>query len=109
MSSFFTIPASQRKRKREDRTGAPASKKRGVIKKGNRYAKRLGNKQRDRDGSITSSASENGEGLEGTQGSVGEASESEPDEVETAAERRLRLAERYLENIREEVDATGFD
>jgi ribosomal RNA-processing protein 9 len=31
------------------------------------------------------------------------------DAEETAAERRLRLAERYLENIREEVDEVGFD
>ena len=28
---------------------------------------------------------------------------------ETAGERRLRLAEQYLENIREEIDDTGFD
>lgn len=31
------------------------------------------------------------------------------DEAETAAERRLRLAERYLENIKEHVDEVGFD
>jgi len=31
------------------------------------------------------------------------------DEDETGAERRLRLAERYLENIKGEVDEVGFD
>lgn len=31
------------------------------------------------------------------------------DEAETAAERRLRLAERYLENVKETVDEVGFD
>ena len=35
-------------------------------------------------------------------------SESE-EEDETGAERRLRLAEQYLENIKEEVDEIGFD
>ena len=30
-------------------------------------------------------------------------------EDETAAERRLRLAEQYLENIKGEVDEAGFD
>ena len=34
---------------------------------------------------------------------------SDSDEGETAAERRLKLAERYLDNIRDEVDESGFD
>jgi ribosomal RNA-processing protein 9 len=38
-----------------------------------------------------------------------ESSGAEAGEEETAAERRLRLAERYLENIREEVVEIGFD
>ena len=37
------------------------------------------------------------------------ASDSSEHENETAAEKRLRLAERYLENLREEIDEGGFD
>lgn len=37
------------------------------------------------------------------------ASDSSGAEDETAAERRLKLAERYLENVRTEVDEVGFD
>ena len=44
-----------------------------------------------------------------SEGSKAEDSGSESDEDETAAERRLKLAERYLDNIREEVDEAGFD
>lgn len=40
--------------------------------------------------------------------SVGSSSESDHED-ETGAERRLRLAERYLENIKGEVDEAGFD
>lgn len=40
----------------------------------------------------------------------GEGSESDSDEGETAADRRLKLAERYLDNVREDVvDDVGFD
>ncbi|PGH15865.1 hypothetical protein AJ80_05396 [Polytolypa hystricis UAMH7299] len=106
MSSFFTLPASQRKRKREDVVGAPASKKRGVTGKGNRSEEKENRKQ-ERDESISGSESEDEEGLSGAESIEG--SESESDEGETTAERRLRLAERYLENIQEEVDEVGFD
>jgi ribosomal RNA-processing protein 9 len=109
MSSFFTLPASQRKRKRQDRTETPASKKRGATTKGRLHATEPRNRRRDKDGSISGSESEDGEGLERAQSSGEEASGSESDEVETVAERRLRLAEIYLKNIREEVNATGFD
>jgi ribosomal RNA-processing protein 9 len=109
MSSFFTLPASQRKRRRiDDRHGKPA-KRRGMqaddgesrqIKKSNKVTRKV-----DRDESI--SGSESG----GSDIQVESASESEAtsEEDETAAERRARLAERYLDNIREEVDETGFD
>lgn len=42
------------------------------------------------------------------EGGVGSSSESDHED-ETGAERRLRLAERYLENIQGEVDEAGFD
>ncbi|KAJ6103868.1 hypothetical protein N7486_004090 [Penicillium sp. IBT 16267x] len=103
MSSFFTVPASQRKRKRDDRAAPPATKKRGVD------AKNDGGKAqrpREREESISGSDLDEDE-----INSVisGEDSESDSDDGETAADRRLKLAERYLDNVREEVDDVGFD
>ncbi|CBF77483.1 hypothetical protein AN4456.2 [Aspergillus nidulans FGSC A4] len=107
MSSFFTLPASQRKRKREDRAGAPASKKRGVDVDGDARNKNA-RKSRERDESI--SGSDLDEDAESVASVVSEEeSGSESDDGETAADRRLKLAERYLENVREEVDDYGFD
>ncbi|KAK2753590.1 pre-rRNA processing protein [Arachnomyces sp. PD_36] len=108
MSSFFTLPASQRKRKREDRTAAPTPKKRGVTTGDTRETGR-GRGARDRDESISGSESEDDEGLNQGLESEDEGSASESEGDETGAERRLRLAERYLENVREEVDEVGFD
>lgn len=105
MSSFFTVPASQRKRKREDRVEASASKKRGVdantIGAGSRRA-------REREESISGSELDEDED-EIVSGESGDESGSDSDEGETAADRRLKLAERYLENVQEEVDDIGFD
>jgi ribosomal RNA-processing protein 9 len=106
MSSFFTLPASQRKRKREDRSGAPATKKRGVDADGD--ARNKNKRTRERDESI--SGSDLDEDVESAASADSEEeSGSESDEGETAAERRLKLAERYLDNVREEVDDYGFD
>ncbi|KZF24605.1 WD40 repeat-like protein [Xylona heveae TC161] len=103
MSSFFTLPASQRKRKRTD--AAQSNNKRNATTD---RAERSARSRQTRDESISGSESEGEEGAdeemdedEGTSGSE--------NEDETAAERRLRLAERYLENVREEVDDYGFD
>jgi ribosomal RNA-processing protein 9 len=109
MSSFFTLPASRRKRKREDRTIAPASKKRGMATNGDLQTTDRGKKRRDRDESISGSESEDDEGQKLNNDSLGDESTSESEDGETAAERRLRLAERYLENIKGEVDEAGFD
>ncbi|KAJ5673803.1 hypothetical protein N7462_009242 [Penicillium macrosclerotiorum] len=105
MSSFFTVPASQRKRKREDRPAAPATKKRGVDTKSDSGGRR----NREREESISGSDIEEDEEGEIEQFESGEESESDSDDGETAADRRLKLAERYLDNIREEVDEVGFD
>ncbi|OJK03802.1 hypothetical protein ASPACDRAFT_75330 [Aspergillus aculeatus ATCC 16872] len=107
MSSFFTVPASQRKRKREDRTAAPASKKRGVDAKGDATG-RSGGKRRDQDEESISGSDIDEDNLSVASG-VSDDSGSESDEGETAADRRLKLAERYLENVRDEVDDIGFD
>ncbi|KAL4921278.1 WD40-repeat-containing domain protein [Aspergillus aurantiobrunneus] len=107
MSSFFTLPASQRKRKREDRAGAPASKKRGVDADGD-VRNKSGKKTRERDESI--SGSDLDEDAESVASAASEEeSGSESDEGETVADRRLKLAERYLENVRDEIDDYGFD
>lgn len=104
MSSFFTLPASQ-KRKRNDRATGPASKKRGVDSGAS-----SGTKTKDRDQSISGSDLEDDDAIEsGESGESEEGSDSESDEGETAADRRLKLAERYLENVRDEVDDVGFD
>ena len=105
MSSFFTVPASQRKRKREDRAAAPSTKKRGVDAKNDG-----GKSQRAREREDSISGSDLDEDDDEIASVVsGEETESDSDEGETAADRRLKLAERYLDNIREEVDEVGFD
>ena len=106
MSSFFTVPASQRKRKREDRAGAPASKKRGVDADGDARGK--SGSKKNREPSISGSDIDEDE-LSAVSGLSDEESGSESDEGETAGDRRLKLAERYLENVRDEVDDYGFD
>lgn len=104
MSSFFTVPASQRKRKREDRAAAPASKKRGVDAQTDGADRRA----RERDESISGSDLDEDEDNSNL-GESAEESGSDSDDGETAADRRLKLAERYLDNVREEVDEVGFD
>ncbi|KAJ5172474.1 hypothetical protein N7492_005067 [Penicillium capsulatum] len=102
MSSFFTVPASQRKRKRDDRA-APAAKKRGVDAKHEQEGRRAAK----RDESISGSDLDEDEDALKDEGS----SESDSDdEGETAADRRLKLAERYLDNVRDDVgEEVGFD
>ena len=107
MSSFFTVPASQRKRKRtETRVSRPA-KKRGVDRDGDDAETAGGTTRRrqERDDSISGSDSEDGLSDEGSIAS----SASSEEEGETAAEKRLRLAQRYLDNIKEGIDEAGFD
>lgn len=112
MSSFFTTPASQRKRKRpDDRTTKPF-KKRGVerggsgVQNGRASEREVLKKPREpeRDESISGSDSE-----EDAQIQSGSESEATSEEDEPAADRRVRLAQRYLDNIRQEVDEAGFD
>lgn len=107
MSSFFTLPASQRKRKREDATQAPISKKRHSVTRPSKPGKSKPNKAK-RDESISSGGSED-EREADDNGGQEVVSNSESDEGdETGAERRLRLAEQYLKNIKSEVDEIGF-
>lgn len=108
MSSFFTTPASQRKRKRDDANVAPSTKRRNTTKTGAKPPNKKPAKAR-RDESISSSGSED-EVIRKRVNDAEAVSESESEEDdETGAERRLRLAEQYLENIKGEVDEVGFD
>lgn len=121
MSSFFTVPASQRKRKRQDDSTVSLSKRRNTKPTGATGKSQATNRSKAKatpvadedDESISGSESED----EGRQRKSGrerqeDESSSEDDSKETAAERRLKLAERYLENIRTEIgegQEVGFD
>lgn len=109
MSSFFTLPASQRKRKRADDRPSKPAKRRGVHTDDSDRPAANGKSSRprkaERDDSISGSESEEEE----AQAESVEESEATSEEDETAADRRIRLAQCYLDNIREEVDESGFD
>ncbi|KAL8974768.1 MAG: hypothetical protein Q9197_001004 [Variospora fuerteventurae] len=108
MSSFFTTPASQKKRKRDDDTSASFVKKKKSTAPGPKTSKSR-KSQAARDESISGSGSED----DGPRRKVSDeeqllSSESESED-ETGAQRRLRLAEQYLENIKGETETIGFD
>jgi ribosomal RNA-processing protein 9 len=108
MSSFFTLPASQRKRKRPDGASSRPTKRRGVEKSAARTEssarKQTRPREDEREDSVSGSDSEDENEPE-----TPEESEASSEEGETAAERRVRLAQRYLDNLKEEVDEVGFD
>ena len=113
MSSFFTRPASERKRKRTDGQTARPAKRRDVDtqdgsqrRPGSKLPTHKTNKEREkRDDSISGSDSE---GVAATESGLSD-SEATSEEDETAADRRVRLAQRYLDNIRSEVNDGEFD
>jgi len=105
-SSFFTTPASQRKRKRPQENSRVPRRRDGDSNAARpaKTARRI-----EREESISGSeSSDDGRGaiFDDEDGE----SETSEDEGETAAEKRLRLAQRYLDNIRNEVEEeVGFD
>jgi ribosomal RNA-processing protein 9 len=125
MSSFFTLPGSRNKRKAAGGSEAPkkrlAASRSGAAKPANgrgdkggagRAAAKSGaSKRPERDESISGSDSEDYD----TDGSISDGehtdngTDNSDNEGETAAEKRLRLAERYLANVRQEVDEVGFN
>jgi ribosomal RNA-processing protein 9 len=118
MSSFFTLPASQKKRKRIDGAPTPERKRRNTASRPQQGRRNQAStntpaksksKADDDDESISGSDSEVGHAANGVED---DEDDSGDDARETAAERRLKLAERYLENIRAEVgegEEIGFD
>ncbi|OAA74057.1 WD40/YVTN repeat-like-containing domain protein [Cordyceps fumosorosea ARSEF 2679] len=115
MSSFFTAPGAQKKRKRNVSAEVPkkriaATKKNGPGRSTTAAPKK---KRPEREESISGSDSDDDDDDDSDipsdmQEDVSE-DESDESEEETAAERRLRLAERYLENVKQHVDEAGFD
>ncbi|KAF1824579.1 WD40 repeat-like protein [Dissoconium aciculare CBS 342.82] len=103
MSSFFTLPASQAKRKRQNaenstrqtsRTGKPASKVR----------------DESISGSDISDDDHNGPTTRSDQDGLSSDSDGEEFANEVPSAKRLRLAEQYLANTQREVlDEAGFD
>lgn len=108
MSSFFTVPASQRKRKRDDAAAVPL-KKRATGPRSTSNTQNAKPARPKRDESISSSGSEDGAKRRVSSDEENNNSDESDDEDETGAERRLRLAERYLENIKGELNEVGFD
>jgi ribosomal RNA-processing protein 9 len=96
MSSFFTLPGSAKRKRAETAAGNKSKKVRQTDA-------RPARKARD-DDEISSDESED----EGA-APLGMDEEDDDEEFagETAAEKRLRLAQQYLDNIREEV-GTGY-
>lgn len=112
MSSFFTVPGSHSKRKRAD--GPVKSQKRFAASKPNgkpaAKAPRPRVKRAERDESISGSDSDEDESaVHASDAGEGSGQDESGSERETAAEKRRRLAERYLENVKEHVDDAGFD
>lgn len=115
MSSFFTVPGAQKKRKQAP-TAANGTKKRlattakpsaRATKAPPQAAPQKRRQERD-DESISGSDSEDEDMVDEGEG---EASGSDSEkEGETAAEKRLRLAERYLERVKaQEEQLVGFN
>jgi ribosomal RNA-processing protein 9 len=119
MSSFFTAPGAQKKRKRPAATEAP-KKKVAASKTGSRPTAKAPASARsapapkkpiDRDESISGSDLDSdlsGDELPDRDASDAASDDSE-NEGETAAEKRLRLAQRYLEKTRQEVEELEGD
>lgn len=100
MSSFFTLPTSQRKRKRETPSTTHASAPRKQPKPSSRKPQK---QQEDNEDEVASDAESISSGSSSAAGSAASSDASSDHADETAAERRLRLAEQYLSNIRDEV------
>jgi len=110
MSTFFTAPASQRKRKRDDANTTPSTKRRNINPKVNAKPQTAKTARARRDESISSAESEDDARRKSADDNEPVSDDESEDADETNAERRLRLAEQYLQNIKGEVEEdVGFD
>ncbi|KAI1312867.1 WD40-repeat-containing domain protein [Xylaria venustula] len=104
MSSFFSIPGAQKKRKRgnDGAAGKRPARPRPTTKPPAAPKKRV-----EQDEEISSGSDDESEPAEDIDVSASESEEEDKDE--TAAQKRLRLASDYLSRVRDEVEATGWD
>lgn len=115
MSSFFTAPISQKKRKRVDAAHAKPRKRQDVERsidrrnKNGRPSKSAPQPVREQRSAQNESASSSEESGSEVEPESAEESEATSEEDETAAERRVRLAQRYLDRVKDEVEEVGFD
>ncbi|KAM0342254.1 hypothetical protein ACHAPU_009659 [Fusarium lateritium] len=115
MSSFFTAPGAHKKRKSTGPSEQPKKRVAASKSAGKAPSKNAGptKKRVERDDESISGSDSDDDGSFDTASVASDVEmedrESDDEEDETAAERRLRLAERYLENIKEHVDEAGFD
>ena len=119
MSSFFTAPASQRKRKRPEGDRATKPRKRQDVDRSRSTGQRIksATAERSRPPPARPAQPERDESISGSDAGTedeiepesAEESEATSEEDETGAERRVRLAQRYLDRIKGEVDEAGFD
>ncbi|GIZ49199.1 hypothetical protein CKM354_001223400 [Cercospora kikuchii] len=103
MSSFFTLPASQKKRKRAQDSAPTKSSKAPSTKP-----------RKIRDESISGSEDEDDDEHQSSRNRALDVhssdEESSDDENEDVASKRIRLAEQYLANTQKEIlDEAGFD
>ena len=108
MSTFFTNPVSKNKRNASRPIDRVASKRRSFNSRSSQPSITKKSKA-DTDDSVSSSdiGDESDVPLQESQSSQNGLSSESDDE--TAGERRLRLAEQYLKNTKEEIDEAGFD
>ncbi|MCJ1276258.1 pre-rRNA processing protein [Puttea exsequens] len=110
MSSFFTTPASKWKRKREEPNDTPSTKRRHTTHKESTQSQRPKPARSQRDDSISSDGSDDESARKPTSEEQAISESESEDDAETGAERRLRLAEQYLQNLKSEVgEDIGFD
>ncbi|KAI1115860.1 WD40 repeat-like protein [Nemania sp. NC0429] len=107
MSSFFSTPGAQKKRKRD--SDGPTNKRQQARPRHPPSKPQAAPKKRvERDEEISGSDSDSGPG-EDDDVPASEEEEDEDERDETAAQKRLRLATQYLSRVREEVEATEWD
>lgn len=120
MSSFFTAPGGQKRKRPTSAADGPkkriatGSNSNAISNTKPRTGGGINKKQQrvERDESISGSDSDDDDrpGGEDEFNGLSEESSGSEAEGETAADRRMRLAERYLDNVKQEVDEVyGFD
>ncbi|KAB5575824.1 WD40-repeat-containing domain protein [Coniochaeta sp. 2T2.1] len=124
MSSFFTVPGAHKKRKQTGGAPEPPKKRFNASNKPSSSHGRAAPGAKSAPAASRSKAPQRDESISGSDSEDydSDAAGSIPDdhtdngtdadsdnENETAAERRLRLAERYLANVRQEVTTAGTE